>query len=160
MSIDGTDCPIQEPSCFDPGWYCHKFNGAGLRYEVAVTVRSKKIAWINGPFPCGSMPDLLIFRSKLKGLLQESEYVLCDSGYSDTKCKRPSGRHDFLSSVHNSLRARHEAMNGRLKTFKVLTERFRHDISLHSICFFAVANVAQLGLLEQPLFEIPALDSL
>ena len=157
LTVDGTDFPIEELTCFDPGWYCHKFNSAGLRYEVAVTVRSKKIAWINGPFPCGSMPDLLIFRSKLKSLLLQTESVLCDSGYCDSKCIKPSERYDFISSVHNSLRARREAMNGRLKAFKVLSERFRHDLSPHSTCFFAVTNVVQLRLTQHPLFEIPAL---
>ena len=122
MRVDWTDCPIQEPTCFDPGWYCHKFNGAVMRYEVAGTGRLKKIVWINGPFLCGSMPDLLISRPKPNGILQESEFVFCDSGYSNGKCIRPSGKYHFLSSVHNSLRARQEAINSRLKTFKVLTK--------------------------------------
>lgn len=104
------------------------------------------------------MPDLVIFRTKLKNLLQDNEKVICDSGYPDEKCITPSGRYDFLSSVHNSLRARHEALNGRLKMFKVLATKFRHDLSLHAMCFFAVANTVQLGLLENPLFDIPALD--
>ncbi|GAX10088.1 hypothetical protein FisN_2Lu360 [Fistulifera solaris] len=29
FSVDGTDCPINEPSPFSPKWYSHKFKSAG-----------------------------------------------------------------------------------------------------------------------------------
>ena len=35
VSVDGTDCPIQETSPFDPTLWSHKLNAAGLRYKVA-----------------------------------------------------------------------------------------------------------------------------
>ena len=62
MSVDGTDCRIREPSPFNPMWYSHKFSGPGLRYEVGVSIHEEGIVWINGPFPCGSWPDLKIAR--------------------------------------------------------------------------------------------------
>ncbi|ETV67416.1 hypothetical protein H257_16391 [Aphanomyces astaci] len=36
VSLDGTDCPVQEPFPFDPSWWSHKLNRAGIRYEVAL----------------------------------------------------------------------------------------------------------------------------
>lgn len=101
----------------------------------------------------------VIFRSKLKSLLQYNEKLICDSGYPDERFVTPSGRHNFVSSVHNWLKARHESLNRRFKSFMVLSKKFRHNLELYSMCFFAVANVVQLSLLEMPLFDIPANDS-
>ena len=86
------------------------------------------------------MADLLIFRSKLMSLLHETESEVCGSGHCDSKDIQPPGRCDFAFSVHNSLRAHHEAVIGSLKAFKVFSERFRQDPSLHSTCSFVVAN--------------------
>ena len=36
ISLDGTDFRIPEPTVFDPKWFSHKFNGPGLRYEIAL----------------------------------------------------------------------------------------------------------------------------
>ena len=38
ISIDGTDCQIQEPTPFSPKWFSHKFNGPGIRYEVGILI--------------------------------------------------------------------------------------------------------------------------
>ena len=47
-SVDGTHCPIFEPRC-DPSskWYSHKFHAAGLSYELAISIRSNKLVWLN-----------------------------------------------------------------------------------------------------------------
>lgn len=104
------------------------------------------------------MPDLVIFRPRLKSLQQRNEKVIFDLGYPDEKFETPSGRHNFVSSVHNSLRAGHESLNGRLKSFKVW-KKFCHDPYLHSMCFLVVSNVVQLRLAEMPLLDIKAIDS-
>ena len=66
MSIDGTDCRIQEPTPFDPLWYSHKFNGPGVRYEVGICIQTGWIVWVHGPFPAGDFPDIkiLLFRAE------------------------------------------------------------------------------------------------
>lgn len=64
ITVDGTDCPIQEPFPWRDGVNCkffsHKFNGAGLKYEIGVSIKSGDIVWYNGPFPAG-MNDLQVF---------------------------------------------------------------------------------------------------
>ena len=42
-SVDGTDCPVNEPTPYSSGWYSHKINAAGLRYEIAVSIERAKI---------------------------------------------------------------------------------------------------------------------
>lgn len=157
-TVDGTDCPIQEPQVFEPKWYSHKINRAGVRYEIGVSVRSKKIVWVYGPFACGSNPDLLIFRSKMKGSMKPGETVIADSGYKDEKCVTPDGVNSRIGKLHSTLRARHERLNQCFKMYKVLSIRFRHDLRLHGYCFRAIANVVQLTLHEHPLFAIDQVD--
>eukprot|EP00171_Calliarthron_tuberculosum_P001902 IDg1902t1 len=124
-TIDGTDCLINEPKPFNSARYSHKSNSAGVRYEVAVSVRSARIVWAHGPWPY--------------------------SIYADERCIQPPGSHDHLHSTYSLLRGRHENMNKRLKQFFVLRHRFRHDIDLHVFCFHAVLNVTALMLEEEPL---------
>lgn len=75
VSVDGTDFRIYEQEPFWPGWFSHKFNGPGVRYELAVAIRTGDIVWINGPFPCGEWSDLRIFRSSLIDYLDDNERV-------------------------------------------------------------------------------------
>ena len=78
MSVDGTDCPVQEPSIFDRRMYSHKFKSAGLRYEVGIGVDFGNIVWVNGSYKCGEFNDLKIFRDKLHQVLPETEMVVGD----------------------------------------------------------------------------------
>ena len=157
ITVDGTDCQIFEPSPFDSKWFSYKTNSAGLRYEIGLSISSGNIVWVNGPFPCGSNTDLMIFRSRLKSSLLSNEKCIADRGYSDEKCITPNNEISAISEITATLRARHETVNRRIKQFRAIAEKFRHDICLHGMVFFAVANITEL-LLEtaNPLFTISA----
>jgi hypothetical protein len=43
VSVDGTDFQINEPTPFSKGYYSHKFNGPGLRYEIALNIMTGDI---------------------------------------------------------------------------------------------------------------------
>lgn len=116
-----------------------------MRYEVAISIDGGDICWVNRPFACGSYPDVVIFRLGLKGRLLENEQVVSDDAYQDYKCLHGSDTlFDIDLRVHSSIRARHENVNEILKNFNVIKARFRHDKSLHSFCFHAVARITQL----------------
>lgn len=150
--MDGTDCPIEEPKPFSGKWFSHKFKGSGLRYEVGLSIFSGELIWIYGPFPCGQYPDLSIFRMRMKQLLLPGERTVADNGYRDPACAIPE---QFSGdSTHKRIRARHEIVNWRLKKFFVLSHKFRHDLSRHSACFHAIAELAKLELAREPLFSI------
>ena len=155
MSIDGTDTPIEEPSPFNTGWYSHKLNSAGLRYEIGLCISKGYICWVNGPYMAGNYTDLKIFQSVLKQKLPMNEKVCADNGYEDRKCF-----YKFLASGNDKgtialILSRHETINSRLKSFSVLQNRFRHDLSLHVHCFHAVANLIQLKILvEKTVYSI------
>jgi hypothetical protein len=152
ISVDGTDCPVFEPWPFSTKMISHKLNGPGVKYEVAVCIKTQIIVWINGPFVC-STHDSTIFRTGLSPLLFDDEAVECDRGYGgDFKMKTPSmGETSKQRKMKSNVRAQHEAVNGRLKQFNVLTTHFRHMqpnragmMEKHQWCFHAVAVITQL----------------
>ena len=68
LSVDGVHCPINEPRKKpNAKWFSHKFNKPGLAYEIAVSVYSSDVVWVQGPFPAGTS-DLSIFKRLGKGL--------------------------------------------------------------------------------------------
>jgi hypothetical protein len=53
-------------------------------------------------------------------------------------------------------RARHEDVNGRLKRFQVISDRFHHSINKHKIVFEAICVLTQYSLENgHPLHPIP-----
>eukprot|EP00559_Dactyliosolen_fragilissimus_P004548 CAMPEP_0184857772 /NCGR_PEP_ID=MMETSP0580-20130426/2924_1 /TAXON_ID=1118495 /ORGANISM="Dactyliosolen fragilissimus" /LENGTH=188 /DNA_ID=CAMNT_0027353561 /DNA_START=237 /DNA_END=803 /DNA_ORIENTATION=+ len=85
VSVDGVDCRINGPSPYHEElsrqWYSYKFKGAGVRYEIAVSIKAGHIVWINGPYPCGSYPDTRIFKLGIMHYLDPGERVEADAGY-------------------------------------------------------------------------------
>ena len=147
VTVDGTDFMINQPTPFSKTWYSHKFNGPGVRYEIAVCIQTGDIVWYNGPKRCGSWPDLLIFTSRLAGKLGPHEFVEADATYRHPKCRMP---HQYVSMsdkrAKDDARHRHEGINGFLKSFGVLRHKFRHDLSTHANCFACCAIITQLGI--------------
>ena len=154
---------IQEPWPFvretSRKWYSHKFKGPGLRYEIGVSIRTGDIVWFHGPFPAGT-PDITIFRMKLKQRLGIREKVITDFGYrgEPSKISLPDDglvSHDDRVAASKA-RARHEALNGKLKRFSSLKQVFRHNRDKHQYFFRAAITVLQLLLNHGELtFDIP-----
>jgi hypothetical protein len=157
VSVDGTDFAIFEPSPFSPKWYSHKFNGPGLRYEIAICIQTGEPVWINGPFPCGSWSDLRIARNALVDALDAGEYYLADGGYRDggQYSVTPTGLYLFDDRQKSVVRARHETLNKRYKDWGALRQLYRHNRVSHSKVFRAIANIVQVTIMNgEPLFEV------
>ena len=146
-------------------WFSPKFKGAGLRYEIGISILGGDIVWVNGPFPCSQYPDIAIFMNHgLKDMLEENERVEADDGYKGADpefAKTRSGvfHPNLGSDVRNKVRARHETCNKRIKQFGALKDVFRHHITKHSTVFHAVALITQLAIQNgEPLFEVKGYD--
>ena len=124
VSIDGTDCPICEPSPFSPRWYSHKFHKAGLRYEVGICIETGEIVWVFGGYACGDWPDIEIARRGILNLIGRDEKVIADSGYrGDDRIFHKTGDNtSFTARTRSLVRARHETVNDRLKAYAVLNK--------------------------------------
>lgn len=146
MSIDGTDFRIQEPQPFDAMWYSHKFHGAGLRYELAVCIRTGHIVWAYGGKPCGAWPDLRLARDSFVEFLDEGEKAVADKGYRDEDYFIFPKADDVNAPRQKEIMARHETINRRLKQFGILSQIFRHSLDKHPDCFHAVVNITQLNI--------------
>ena len=60
VSVDGTDFMV-ETTGPNQLLYSYKFKKPGLRYEVALCLKTGDIVWINGPYEPGIWNDLQIF---------------------------------------------------------------------------------------------------
>lgn len=135
LSLDGTDFRILEPSEFDPKWWSHKFNGPGLRYEIAICIRTGDIVWAHGGVPCSEWPDLRLFRNALLGSLRPGEKIIADRGNSD---------HNYFEDLNvnaeqKKILARHEIVNGRVEQFCCMRNKFRHALHLHPRFFMQLS---------------------
>jgi hypothetical protein len=161
ITLDGTDCPIQEPRPFNTKWYSHKFKAAGVRYEVGLCIQTGWIVWVNGPYACGRYPDLRIARDKIIDFILPREKILADGGYRDggVYMETPTGFNNPDQRMKKLARARHETVNSRLKRFNILRKLYRHDLHNHSSVFHTIAIITQIGIeAGEILFDIDYYD--
>lgn len=158
VTVDGTDFRIYEPTDFNTKWFSHKFNGPGIRYEVAISIKGGQIVHIQGPYPAGKWPDIKIFRECLKYKLLEGEKAEADNGYhgEPDKISTPSAYYFGREKKQKDIaRARHETCNRRFKHWGVLSQRFRHELVNHRNFFGAIVVITQLELRTgHPLFAV------
>ena len=160
ISIGGTDFRICEPYPFvketSKIWYSHKFKGPGVCYEIGVSIKRGDIVWYNGPFPCG-VPDINIFRASMRGLLSPCEMVIADQGYSgNTKVLCPLKSNGYIHRrAMSKIRARHETVNSRFKSFGCLKQIFRHSRDTHHLVTKATLALTQIDICNgHPLFQV------
>ena len=156
VTVDGTDFQTVEYRPFNRGRRSHKFNGPGLRYEVALSISNCDIVHINGPFRCGEWPDVRIARGNLHPRLRPNEYYLADAGYMGPG---PAIRRNNLPRLRipefNALMARHETINRRFKEFAILGSTYRHAEEKHGEIFRCIAVLVQIDIEHgNLLFEI------
>ena len=145
-SLDGTDFRIREPSPFSTKWWSFKFNGPGLRHEIAIEAESGNIVWAYGGFPCGAFPDLIIARKKFVNLLRPGEKAIADRGCKDGRCFMQAKTGSLHHKGRQNMLARHENVNRRVKCFDSFSGAFRHDVSKHHVFFHAVVNIVQIAI--------------
>jgi hypothetical protein len=148
VSVDGTDFMIGEPFPFNKKWKSPKFSGAAVKYEVAISIFSGDIVWINGPHR-GGKNDITIFVERLRGMLEDGEMIEADAGYKGHAGFIRS-KADYLTEEErmekSELRARHETVNRRFKSWGILKQQFRNDKKKHEFVFYAIAVLTQLSI--------------
>ena len=147
ISVDGTDFKIQEPFPFNKKWCSHKFNGAALKYEVAISIFSGDIVWVYGPHR-GAKHDITIFKENLRNKLDNGEMIEGDKGYIDGNWIRSKEDYSTVKERREKgrLRNRHETVNRRFKCWSILKQEYRHDIKKHEYIFRSIANLTQMGI--------------
>ena len=96
----------------------------------------------------------------MKDNLEDGERVEADDGYAGADPEFAKTRSGIFhppaaADIRNTVRARHETVNKRLKQFAALSNVWRHHLSKHSTVFHAVTLVTQISIENgEPLFEI------
>ena len=156
ICIDGTDVPILEPGSRSSLWWSHKFNGPGVRYEVATCIKTGDIVWFRGPLPC-NMSDREIFDMFLSEKLIPGEGVEADSGYTGRSqiFTAAVGKTRTDRKQKSQVRGRHETVNGRLKIFGVMKEWHSPNTAKHAVMARSVAVIVQLSFsLGDKLYDV------
>jgi hypothetical protein len=163
ITVDGTHCWIEEPT--HPDWsqdrtyYSHKYNKAGVNYELGISIPYSRFVWMNGPFK-SDKSDSSIFRDKgLKEKLRSiGKKAIGDRVYNGHKKECSTyNAHDCHGVRKFKSRAleRHENFNNMTKRFGCLSGRFRHGVEQFASCFEAICVICQYQLEDDmPLFDV------
>jgi len=159
LTVDGVHFAIREPRTRPSAkWHSHKFDGPALVYEIAAAIRENRLVWINGPFEA-SVHDKTIYQKPdgLKSKMPAGKLGVADrlcSGEPTLAVKNDLDA-DEVKDFKRRARARHESINGRIKNFKILAERFRHGIEKHQIALEAICVLVQYEFENgHPLFDV------
>ena len=162
MTIDGTDFRILQKGITKKGnaFASHKYVGkSALRYKLGVNILPGNLVWIQGPYPAGKYTDIKIFNKVLRNFLEPGERVEANEGYrghpDKIRCPRNNVNPAENWAMQGRVRARHKTLNGRLKTWGILSQVFCHHITMHGDVFRASTVVTQLTIKNgEPLFEV------
>lgn len=143
--MDGVDFEIFEPTPFDKKWFSFKHNGPGLRYEIGVAIKNGHIVWAHGGVPPGEYNDLKLASELFVHMMDKGEKCVADKGYNNKKFFITERYASCFPNMKKIL-ARHETINRRLKSWNVLSQRFRHSLHLHPKCFHAIVNLTQIAI--------------
>ena len=117
------------------------------------------LVWIQNPYPAGAFTNIMIFNKVLRNFLELGERVEVDKGYAGHAnkivCPTNTVNPPELKGMQGRVRARHKTLNGRLKNWGILSQVFRHRITLHGTTFRACAAVTQITIADcgESLFE-------
>jgi hypothetical protein len=144
----------------DPSYYSFKHHCAGFNYEIALSLYESKIVWMSGPWEAGDWNDIAIFTGKgLAWILREKKKMaIADNGYRGYPqlVSTPNPLDDEeVAQFKSRVRCRQEALNGKMKCFECLSDRFRHSKKQLQACVECVAVVVQYKMDGgQPLYEV------
>jgi hypothetical protein len=102
--------------------------------------------------------DRVLVRKELEGKVPDGKKVIADNIYVGLEhfIRRSNSLDSKAVSIFKArAKARQETLNGRLKFFKILSQRFRqHTDSKHKTAFEAVVVIVQLQMENgSPLFD-------
>ena len=166
MTVDGTDFRIPQKGAAtkENAFASHKYAGKStLCYELGVDILAGNLVWIQGLYPAGKYTDIKILNKVLRNFLEPSMQVEADKGYrghpNKIKCLGNDANPVENRSMQGRVRAHHGMLNGRLKNWGILSQGFRHHITMHGNVFRACAVVTQLTIQDgEPLFEVDYAD--
>jgi transposase len=154
LIIDCTEQPIQRPSRKQRCWYSGKKKRHTIKTEIIVTAKGR-IASRSNPSP-GSNADITVRRRGPK--LPKGSRAYADSGYQGLQDEHPDTDIPYKKSKNHPLtkderaynhglsrfRVRVEHAIAKLKSFRMLSERYRYPKATYAAKFAIIAGVVNL----------------
>ena len=149
LIIDSTEQPIQRPGRKQRCWYSGKKKRHTIKTEIVIT-ENGRIVSISKPAP-GRVHDLEIRRRGPP--LPSASHIYADSGYQglqddhsgiDIPCKKTKPKpltKDERTYNHALSRVRVEHSIGRLKSFRIRSERYRYPRGRYAVKISTVAGI-------------------
>lgn len=163
ITVDGTHCWINEPThpdwSQDKSFFSHKYNKAGVNYELGIAIACSRLVWMNGPFKAGKSDNKIFRDCGLKGLLASiQKKAIGDQGYNGHRGECSTyNAHDCRGVRKFKSRAlkRHENFNGMTKEYDCLSGRFRHGVESFARMFEAICVICQYKIEDdRPLYDV------
>lgn len=154
LIIDGTEQPIERPGRKQRCWYSGKKKRHTIKTEIAVTGQGR-IVGVSKPAP-GRVHDLEIRRRAPP--LPKHAHVYADSGYQGlqedhaaieipykkTKTTPLSKEERDYNHALSRFRVRVEHRIARLKSFRILAERYRYPRDRYAVKISTVAGIVNM----------------
>ena len=154
LIIDCTEQPIQRPTRKQRCWYSGKKKRHTIKTEIIVTEKGR-IASRSKPSP-GSQSDITIRRRGPR--LPKGSRAYADSGYQGLQDEHPDTDIPYKKSKHHPLtkdekdynhglsrfRVRVEHSIAKLKSFRMLSERYRYPRPSYATKFAIIAGIVNL----------------
>jgi transposase len=154
LIIDCTEQPIQRPSRKQRCWYSGKKKRHMIKTEIIVTEKGRIVSRSNPS--TGSTSDITV-RRRGPPLPKES-HAYADSGYQGLQDEHPNIEIPYKKSKHHLLtkderaynhglsrfRVRVEHAFAKLKSFRMLSERYRYPKATYAAKFAIIAGVINL----------------
>jgi hypothetical protein len=154
LIIDCTEQPIQRPTRKQRCWYSGKKKGHRIKTEIIVTAKGRIVS--RSDPATGRTSDITMRRRGLR--LPKGSRVYADSGYQGLQDDHPDVEIPYKKSKHHALtkdekeynhglsrfRVRVEHAFAKLKSFKILSERYRYPRTSYAIKFAIIAGVVNL----------------
>ena len=166
MSVDGVHSLFHEIAHHELSqnreYYSHKYNHAGLCYELGIHLYEPKLIWINGSFAAGPNDKANFTREhglkdKLASIGKKAVGDKGYTGYSDQCSTFNAFDHPAVMEFKSRAQMRHEQFNGMLKEYSSLKDMFRHEQDKFEVCFEAACVICQYRMEHgEPLFDLLA----
>jgi transposase len=151
LIVDCTEQPIQRPSRKQRCWYSGKKKSHRIKTEIIVTERGRIVSCSDPA--TGRTSDITVRRRGTK--LPKDSRVYADSGYQGLQDEHPDVEIPYKKSKHHPLtkdekeynhslsrfRVRVEHAFAKLKSFRMLSERYRYPRSTYAAKFAIIAGI-------------------
>ena len=154
LLIDATEQPIERPKRRQKPYYSGKKKRHTLKTEIRLTLKGR-IVHVSKPHP-GSVHDFAVFKGEQ--LPPKESRLFVDSGYQGIADIHSNADLPYKRSKNNTMDADEKAYNtalsrlririehtfAQLKTFKILSDRYRNKLKRYGVKFNIIAGIVNL----------------